>query len=380
MHICFLTNEYPKKGFPHGGIGSFVKTIGLELVKRGIDVTVLGINYTNDEEILEEDGVNVFRLKTKSVKGLTWLLNSISIRNKLKEIHKHKPISVVEASELGFAFISKIDQVKYVIRLHGGHHFFSESEKRSVDCWKGFQEKKSFKKADAFIAVSRFVKIHTEKYLCYNNKKITLINYPINCELFKPIQTKIIEKSIVFAGTVCEKKGIRQLIQAFKIVKIDFPDATLEIYGRDWFFENGDSYIDMLKSIELPKLGVFASDIHFHGTVPYFELPEKYAQAEVCVFPSHMETQGLVAPEAMAMQKMVVFTEYGPGPETIVNLKTGLLCNPLDYIDIAKKISWVFSNKEESSKIGLNARQFVLEKYSLEKIVNMNITFYKSLF
>ena len=27
MHICFLTSEYPKIGFPHGGIGSFVKTI-----------------------------------------------------------------------------------------------------------------------------------------------------------------------------------------------------------------------------------------------------------------------------------------------------------------------------------------------------------------
>ena len=34
MHICFLTDEYPKEGFPHGGIGSFVKTMAEALAKK----------------------------------------------------------------------------------------------------------------------------------------------------------------------------------------------------------------------------------------------------------------------------------------------------------------------------------------------------------
>jgi hypothetical protein len=45
MHICFLTNEYPKAGFPHGGLGSFVKTMAEALVGKGIQVTVVGLNY-----------------------------------------------------------------------------------------------------------------------------------------------------------------------------------------------------------------------------------------------------------------------------------------------------------------------------------------------
>ena len=36
MHICFLTNEYPKAGFPHGGLGSFVKTMAEALVKNDV--------------------------------------------------------------------------------------------------------------------------------------------------------------------------------------------------------------------------------------------------------------------------------------------------------------------------------------------------------
>jgi glycosyltransferase involved in cell wall biosynthesis len=379
MHICFLTNEYPKEGFPHGGIGSFVKTLSIELVKKGIRVSVIGLNYTaiNEEEII--DGVTIYRLKKSKVKGLSWYFNFRAFNKKIKEIHNGNPINIVEASELGLAFISKIKEIKYIIRLHGGHHFFAESENRKINKWKGFQEKKSFKKSDAFVAVSQYVKNHTEKYLSYNNKSLYYINYPINTQLFKPNEIPVSETKIVFAGTVCEKKGIRQLIQAFPIVKRQYPEATLEIYGRDWFFPDGISYIQMLKEKELPQLGDIAKDINFHGAIPYIDIPLAYAEASVCVFPSHMETQGLVAPEAMAMEKTVVFTKLGPGPETIKNYQTGLLCNPYNPDDIAEKILWVFSNKEKAKEMGKAAREFVLKKYGLQHIVSQNIDFYQSL-
>ena len=379
MHICFITHEYPKTGFPHGGIGSFVKTIATELVKNGIKVSVVGINYINQNENSQENGVSIYRLNTNNIKGLTWFLNARLINNKIKEIHSNNPISIIETSELGLAFINKIKSIKYIIRLHGGHHFFAESENREINFWKGFQEKRSFKKADSFIAVSKYVKTHTEKYLSYNDKNVGLINYPINTILFKPLNLPIIENRIVFAGTVCEKKGIRQLIQAFGIVKNKFPKSTLEIYGRDWSFPDGNSYIAMLKNVELPKLRQFAKDINFHGAVDYDNIPNKYADAEVCVFPSHMETQGLVAPEAMAMEKVVIFTKLGPGPETIIDFETGLLCNPFDINDIANKIMWVFNNKQKSISIGQKSRESVLENYSLDKIVQQNLDFYRNI-
>ncbi|PKB17473.1 glycosyltransferase family 4 protein [Flavobacterium sp. 5] len=377
MHICFLTNEYPKEGFPHGGIGSFVKTLAVELVIKGIEVSVIGLNYTDNDELEIVEGVRIYRLKRSKIKGLSWYFNFKAFNKKIKEIHKLNPISIVEASELGLAFISKLKDIKYTIRLHGGHHFFTESENRKINKWKGFQEKRSFKNSDAFIAVSHYVKEHTEKYLSYNNKPLYYINYPINTELFKFSERPITDAKIVFAGTVCEKKGIRQLIQAFPLVKKEFPDATLEIYGRDWFFPDSSSYIQLLKEKELPQLGVLVKDIHFHGAVAYKDIPKVYAEASVCAFPSHMETQGLVAPEAMAMEKAVVFTKLGPGPETIVNYETGLLCDPYNPTDIAEKIIWVFSNKEKAKEIGKVAREFVLKKYGLQYIVAQNIEFFQ---
>jgi glycosyltransferase involved in cell wall biosynthesis len=379
MHVCFLTNEFPKVDFPHGGIGSFVKTLALEFIKKGINVSVIGMNYTLNDETEIVDGISVYRLKKSTVKGFSWYFNSKAINKKIIEIHKNNPIQIIESSELGFAFISKIKKMKYVIRLHGGHHFFAEGENRGINKWKGFQEKRSFKKADAFIAVSKYVKSHTEKYLSYSDKKVVYINNPIDTESFRPILGQEIAKRIVFAGTVCEKKGIRQLIQAFPIVKKEHSEATLEIYGRDWFYPNGDSYMDMLKEKELPQLGAIAKDIHFHGAIAYKDIPLAYAEATVCVFPSHMETQGLVAPEAMAMEKPVVFTKLGPGPETIENYETGLLCDPHNPNDIAEKVIWVFSNKEKANNMGEKARVFVLKKYELQHIVEQNYIFFQSI-
>jgi glycosyltransferase involved in cell wall biosynthesis len=379
MHICFLTNEYPKDGFPHGGMGSFVKTLAVALVKKGIKVSVVGLNYISENETETLEGVHIYRLKRSRVKLFSWYFNFKALNKKIKEIHKTAPINIVEASELGLAFITKIKDIKYIVRLHGGHHFFAESENRKINKWKGFQEKRSFKKSDAFVAVSQYVKNHTEKYLSYNSKPVVYINNPITTELFQPIAAIDKEPKIVFAGTVCEKKGVRQLIQAFPFVKKEYPDVLLEIYGRDWFFPDGSSYIKMLQEKELPQLGAIAKDIHFCGAINFSDVPAAYAAAAVCVFPSHMETQGLVAPEAMAMKKAVVFTKFGPGPETIQDYKTGLLCDPYNPKDIAEKIIWFFRNKEKADEIGKAGREFVLEKYHLDKIAVQNIEFYNSL-
>lgn len=379
MHICFLTSEYPREGFPHGGFGSFVKTIAEALSKNGVQVSVVGLNYIakNETEILND--VSIFRLKKSKVKGLAWYFNSKSIAKIIENLHKKNPINIIEGAELSFAFLPKINGIKYIIRLHGGHHFFAEGENRGINRWKGFQEKKSFKKADAFIAVSNYVKVHTAKYLSFNNKPIEVIFNPINNELFQPKDELVENNNITFAGTVCEKKGVRQLIQAFPFVKERFPSAILNLYGRDWFFPDGSSYIKMLQDKELLILGKLSKDIIFHGAIDYQEIPNVYAKATVCVFPSHMETLGLVAPEAMAMGKAVVFTNLGPGPEVILDGKTGLLCNPHEPKDIANKIIQILENQNLAHQLGKNARLIVLEQFEITNLVSKNLSFYNEI-
>jgi len=375
MHICFISSEYPI--WKSGGVGSFLQTFGRALVQKGHRVSIVGIGETHEEVQINDEGVEIYRLRISKMRYAKFIANTKRINAKIKQLNAKKKIDIVESAEMGLVFINKIPSIKYVIRLHGGHHFFSESENRKIHWWQGLKEKLSFKKADGFIAVSEYVKIHTSKYLSYHKKPIEVISTPINTDLFTPIPNVTIDQNnITFAGTICEKKGIRQLIEAMALLIENYPDLKLHVYGREWFYKDGSSYTEMLK--ENYKT-IIDKCVIFHGAIPFTELPKKYAEARVCVFPSHMETQGLVAPEAMAMKKPVVFSKLGPGPETIENYKTGLLCNPHDKNDIVEKISWYIENPEKIEAITTNARNFVMKKFNLNKILDKNIDFYKRL-
>jgi len=378
MHIVFLINEYPQIGFSHGGVGTFAQTLARWLVNAGHCVTVVGVSYTSHYYEENDKGVRVYRLSRKKFKGLTWWLHNKSIYNKLREINRSNPIDIIEGTELSFAFLPKISKVVYLIRLHGGHHFFAEAENRDINWWKGTQEKRSFQRVDAVVGVSKYSVEQTSKYLSFKDKLKDVINYPLDLDRFSKSDSQKINKGrIFFVGTICEKKGIKQLIQAIPMVKNAYPEAQLYIAGRDWIFPNtGKSYREYLKQFIDPAI---ENCIHFMGPISNKDIPSLIEIAEVCCYPSHMETFGIVAIEAMAMSKPVVFTKKGPGPEIIEHGETGLLCNPLDPKDIAHQIISIMDNADIAKEIGKKARSFVLSNFSLEYIGSRNIELYQSL-
>jgi glycosyltransferase involved in cell wall biosynthesis len=348
------------------------------MVNAGHHVSVVGINYDSEYYQEIDNGVHVYRLPRKRLKGLTWFLHNRAIHNKLSALNKTNPIDIIEGSELSFAFLPRISKIVYLIRLHGGHHFFAESENRGINYWKGIQERRSFRRADAVVGVSKYAVVQTSKYLSFLEKLKGIISCPLDISKFQTSASPKINKGrIFFVGTICEKKGIKELIQAIPIVKSAFPEASLHIAGRDWVFpETGNSYMQYVKQFIDPAM---EDSIHFMGPISNIEIPNLLEIAEVCCYPSHMETFGIVAIEAMAMGKPVVFTKLGPGPEIIEHGETGFLCNPLDPKDIATQIISIMSNTENAKKIGEKAKESVITRFSIDEIGAQNIGLYESL-
>lgn len=375
MHICFLSNEYPRPGQAHGGIGSFLKVICPALVISGHKVSVISGTYGVREQIYL-NGVRIIYTPFSKKGGIAWIINYGAVDREIGLLNQEMPIDIVEGSELSFAFLKKRNNISYLIRLHGGHHFFAEGENRPINKWKGLQEKRSFRKADGFIGVSEYVVNHTTKFLKIEPRPLKVIMYPINLELFSGAEFEKIEPyRLVFAGTIIEKKGIRQLCEAMKEVIEKFPKAVLHAYGRDWKDSKGKSYLENLKS-QLPAQ--LKEHILFHPPVDQQSLPETYAKAHICVFPSHIETLGLVAPEAMAMNRAVLYTTTGPGPEVIEHGESGWLCNPHDPKDIAEKIIEIFSDFEEMKRRAVNGKNKVNHQFNIKNILSQNIDFYNS--
>ena len=376
MHICFVCNEYPKEGFPHGGVGTFVKTFSAQLIQFGHKVTVVGVNYENIYQETVEDGISIFRIKKHHIRGLSWFFNARDLNKVLQNIHKNSAIDIIEASELGLAFIKKNTSIKYIIRLHGGHHFFAEAESRGVNKWKGFQEIRSFKKADAFIAVSNYVGYKTQECLKMPFKFSTIYN-SVDVDKFSLSDPEHIKpKTLLFVGTVCEKKGVRQLILAMPMIKDKFPTVQLKIVGRDWKFPDGSSYIEYLKQF----IDIEVQDnVTIVGAVHHKEIATLLDCAQVCVFPSHMEAMPIAWLEALSKGKAVVASNIGPGREAILNFKTGLLADPFSPKDISEKICYMLKNETEASQMGINARKNILLNFNQNTIFKENVAFYNTI-
>lgn len=376
MHICFITSEFPKPGYAHGGVGTFIATLSKAMVEKGFKVSVVGKNNQDQNEEEKVSGVQVYRLKAKKIKGLEWYFNTKVIAKKINEIHKINPIHVIETTELGLAFLPKIKGVSYVIRMNGGHHYFAKAEHRPTQWRHVFQEKRSFAKADAILAVSDFVKEETRELVGLGDAPIQVIYNPIDVSKFYDASnTDVVPFSIFFAGSLVEKKGIRQLIEALEFLVDDYPQVHLYIAGRDALIPGTNKpYRPILERAISSKI---KPNITFLGVVPNNEMPKLIATAQVCCYPSHMEAMPLAWLEVLAMGKTFVASITGPGPEAVIHGLTGLLSDPHDPQDIAGKIRWVFEHPEEAKQLGEQARKDMLERFDIDLIVDKNIEFYK---
>lgn len=130
------------------------------------------------------------------------------------------------------------------------------------------------------------------------------------------------KKVFLYVGRIAPHKGIHLLLESFKIVKKQIPNAQLIIAGKPTF----NSYFRQLKRIA-------NNDVIFTGFVDDRELPYYYAACDVYVTASQWEGYDLPAAEAQACGKPVVAFDIGAHPEVV---KNGLLVKNKDINEFSK--------------------------------------------
>lgn len=373
MHICFLCNEYPPGR--HGGVGSFTQTLARALVKRGHKVSVVGLYACDKLRDEWDEGVQVARIPHTKIPGAGFALNGARLRFVLRYLHKREAIDVIEGPELSLAMIPADFPAAKLIRMNGGHQFFAATLGEQPRHWRSWLERRSFARADHLCAVSNYVAETTRQLLQLGDRAIEILPNPVDTSRFAPQPTQLEQDGLIlFAGTVCEKKGVRQLVQAMPQIVAAAPNAQLWIAGRDWFDpRTGESFIEKLRAMIPPSL---TDRIIFKGMIEHAQLPEMMAQASVCTYPSHMEAMPLAWLEGLAMGKAVVASQTGPGPEAIEDGVSGLLCNPHEPASIAEKMIAVLKDQTLRRRLGEQARQRAVNLFSVEALVNRNEAFY----
>jgi len=373
MHICFLCAEYPPGS---AGLGNFTQTLGRALVRRGHRVTVIGLYPPARAGVEDDAGVRVVRLPHSRLPRTGMLVNGARLRAALRQLHDECPIDVVEGPEWSLTLLPERMPARKVIRMHGGHHFFASTLGQRPRRWSGWWEHRSFRRADRLCAVSRYVAETTRSLLRLDGVEISVIPNAVDVSRFAPAAVAEEPATIVFVGTVCEKKGVRQLVEAMPHILARIPDARLRIVGPDWTDpDSGASYIALLRR-GIPA--TVEGHIEFVGEVPNAELPRVLAGAAVAVYPSHMEAMPVAWLEAMAMGKAIVASRRGPGPEIIEDGESGLLCDPYDPRSIADAIVRVLADAALRRRLGDAARRRAEREFSTDVAVERNERFYRA--
>ena len=137
---------------------------------------------------------------------------------------------------------------------------------------------------------------------------------------------------ILFVGRIHPQKNVHTLLEVFKIVKGQVPDAKLMIVGKPIF----DEYFEQIKVMS-------DESVIFAGYVPDEELPYYYAACDVYATCSISEGFNLPVVEAQRCGKPVVAFDIGPHREVVGN---GVLVKEGNIEEFAKKLIEVVKDEK----------------------------------
>jgi glycosyltransferase involved in cell wall biosynthesis len=154
------------------------------------------------------------------------------------------------------------------------------------------------------------------------------------------------------------RKCIREIIDAFIIIKKRYPEYKLYIAGDI----EDDGYPDVYKKvIELNLIG----NVIFMGRISDKEKIEMYQKCKMYVQPSFFEGFGLAIAEGMACGAPIVTSRRSAIPEVVGEFAS--FAEPDDIPGIANAIFKIIENDKYSEKLSLHGRERIEELYSLER-------------
>jgi glycosyltransferase involved in cell wall biosynthesis len=181
------------------------------------------------------------------------------------------------------------------------------------------------------------------------------------------------ELMILFVGRLVGVKGVDKLIMAMPHILQKTPKAKLVIVGLG---DLQEYLVNLVKATKMDSFVKFRFDF-----VSEEERILHYAACDVAVFPSLYEPFGIVALEAMSMERPVVVGAAGvSGMREIVvccgGEQSGYHVNPANPEDIAWGINGALESPEKRKWLGKNGRRRVLNEFTWDKIAERTLEIY----
>ena len=217
-------------------------------------------------------------------------------------------------------------------------------------------EKQVLRRADRVI-VATIAELTQLRFLYKaNQSKLVVIPPGVDVTHFYPIPSdeakmyvglKPEDRMVLFVGRIEPLKGVDTLIQAMSCVQLkEERPVHLAIIGGDPAASPQEMSAEMARLQKLCDDLAVGQTVVFLGKRDQDKLPYYYSAAELLVMPSHYESFGMVALEAMACGTPVIASEVGGLAYLVRDGETGFTIPDQEPEALCEKIAWLLSDHE----------------------------------
>lgn len=362
MRILFLSSEVvPERA---GGIATYTATIAPALADRGHEVHVLSCAPEHDNRDDFQGGVwwhrrrvvggrrRIKRLRRTSLR----LKTAVSCRKELRSIGDFDVIESPEWLAEGL-LISTTTSVPVVVQLHTPVRIIASYDARARKLDRSISDQLERAGARAATAVTSTSDLLANELVAsgWLRKKPSIIRYPLDVDSW-PRGTGVGSgRRVLVVGRLEARKAPEVAVEAIGLLAEEIPDLQLTLIGRSSGFRDGNPYGKWLAGLAART----GAPVEFVSQMSNPEVRHRYAEARVVAVPSRFESFSIVALEAMAAGRPVVYSSRIGAAEIMRGTEAGREVPPNDPRALAEALRPYLIDVELAAHAGGIGRSIV---------------------
>jgi D-inositol-3-phosphate glycosyltransferase len=388
-----------------GGMNVYVRELARELGSRGVPVDIFTRSQDRRAPTVEplSCGVRVVNLHTGPAAPyekdwvLTYLPEFVSRVRCFAEgedlsydlIHSHYWLSGEAALRLRRSWGVPVMHMFHT--LGAMKNSIARSKEETETSQRIAIERRLMQEVDAVVAATTLDRAQMVWNYAADAERIRVVPCGVDLRRFQPkdraaarayLGLPADEELLLCVGRMEPLKGMDALIRALALLAAEEPAQRSRrrvlLIGGDDESRPGDWNSEQRRLDALRhELGV-ADRVSFLGARPQEQLPDYFAAANVVAIPSHYESFGMVALEAMACGTAVIASNAGGLALTIEDGRSGLLFPPDDHAALASQIRLILGDPALATSLEAGARRRAAE-YGWPTVARRVTTIYEEL-
>lgn len=328
------------------GVGVHVQLLAKELTAAGHEISIICARHEGQAESEVINGLSIHRVTSRNAGGhrVGWPsvkeLETILAQRKVELLHTHY---FGFMAERGLRAARSLE-LPHVYTFHmEAEHVTQEWPLSWMHPLVAWQYARMCRQYDQIIVPAAALKDRLAK-----DPSLQWIESVTNPVIPPPSVGPARERSgdftVLFVGRLSAEKNLTLLLRGFALFAREQPRARLVLVGSG----REDAALKQLAS----SLGV-QQQVEFAGQRSHKELGGWYESADVFVLPSTLETQGMVAVEAMFFSKPVLVSkQIVSAKELVTDGENGFLISPSDPEDLARRLRELAADPSLRKRLG----------------------------